>query len=79
MGERLTAAQRSILRGVAEGRAVRGNERGPALTREQFGAAVGMAVRGARLVRIVPRAGGGPDLTLTDAGRAALAEHGDES
>lgn len=77
MAERLTAAQRSILRGVAEGRAVRGNERGPALTREQFGTAVGMAVRGAPLVRIVPRTEGGPNLALTDAGRTALAKEGE--
>lgn len=68
----LTREERAILEAVDQGRAVRANEHGPALTRTEFGAACGMALRDMPLTRALRRSEGGPALILTDAGRAAL-------
>lgn len=72
----LTEAE--ILRAVEQGRAVRETEHGPALSREEFAAACGMAMRKVPLTRAIPRAQGGPRIELTDAGRAALAQEPDD-
>jgi hypothetical protein len=63
-----------ILQAISDGRAVRANEHGPALSRVDFGAAAGMALRDNPLTKAIRRNGQeSPRLELTEAGRAALA------
>lgn len=72
----LTNEQRAILKAVEDGRAIRANEHGPAITREQFGWAAAQMVKKPPLVRFV-KDGTWPNerkrMELTEIGHAALA------
>lgn len=70
--EKMTEREIEALIGAAEGRCIRGNYKGPVISREAYGTAVAMAMQKPPLTKLVSRKDGGPRVDITDAGRSKL-------